>query len=102
MTNTTENITEFDQKPMESSQARVAAMMSLTPDQLRLIADWLVAEAHPATVADPNPCEPYDLASQYLVRELHEHADFKEGHLNAYSLRKTQDKFAHESTMSVS
>lgn len=88
MTDKDEDFSRFDSEATAASQARVAALITLTPEQLRLLADWLTAEAITPTEAAPSPYEPYDLVSERLVQELCDHADFKEGHLDSYSARR--------------
>lgn len=77
-----EAITDPALKETAVSQSRVAVMMALTSEQLRLVADWLTGEASTATRPVANSGESYDLVSKGLVQELLEHADFREGHLN--------------------
>ncbi|MEL6605568.1 MAG: hypothetical protein AAFP20_20350 [Cyanobacteria bacterium J06614_10] len=99
-TDTTEAIVELDTDTIEANQARVAVMMTLLPEQLRLVADWLIAEASIDTHTDDGPHDLYDLASKHLVQELLEHADFKEGHISTYSSREKQIFSVDESRMS--
>jgi hypothetical protein len=63
------------------SHARVAAMMELTPEQLRLVADWLTAEASEPNGAATIYPEHSSLALRSLTTTLLEFAHFKEGQL---------------------
>ena len=83
-----EDFRSLDSAATAASQARVEALMTLTSEQLRLLADWLVAEAMTPTEVATGPCEPYDLVSKRLVQELRDHADFKEGNLDGYISRR--------------
>ncbi len=56
-------------------------MMALSPEQLRLVADWLAAEASDPSGAATTYPERCDLALQSLAQALEEFAYFKEGRI---------------------
>ena len=63
------------------SQTRISALIELSPEHLRLVADWLATEASDSTGAAMAYPERCDLALQSLAQSLNEFAHFKEGHI---------------------
>lgn len=62
-------------------QTQISALIELSPEQMRLVADWLATEASVLTGAAMAYPERCDLALQSLARSLNEFADFKEGRI---------------------